>query len=34
METGTRETEVTLDGWYEGSLRQQRNDGGVCATMR
>ena len=25
-------TEVRLDGWCEGDLRQQRNDGG--ATMR
>ena len=33
-ETGTRETEVRLDGWSEGGLRQQRNDGGGCATMR
>ena len=32
--TGTRETEVRLDGWCEGRLRQQRNDGGGCATMR
>ena len=24
--TGTRETEVRLDGWCEGGLRQQRND--------
>ena len=32
--TGTRETEVRLDGWYEGVLRQQRNNGGGCATMR
>ena len=32
--TGTRETEVRLDGRYEGGLRQQRNDGGGCATMR
>ena len=31
---GTRETEVRLDGWCEGDLRQQRNDGGGCATMR
>ena len=23
-----------LDGWCEGGLRQQRNDGGGCATMR
>ena len=29
-----RETEVMLDGWCEGGLRQQRNDGGGCATMR
>ena len=32
--TGTRETEVRLDGWCEGGLRQQRNDGGGCTTMR
>ena len=32
--TGTRETEVRLDGWCEGGLRQQRNDCGGCATMR
>ena len=32
--TGTRETEVRLDGWCEGGLRQQRNDGGGCETMR
>ena len=25
---GTRETEVRLDGWCEGGLRQPRNDGG------
>ena len=31
--TGTRETEVRLDGWCEGGLRPQRNDGGGCATM-
>ena len=31
---GTRETEVRLDGWCEGGLRQQRNDGGGCTTMR
>ena len=30
---GTRETEVRLDGWC-GSLGQQRNDGGGCASMR
>ena len=23
-----------LDGWCEGGVRQQRNDGGGCATMR
>ena len=28
------ETEVRLDGWCEGGLGQQRNDGGGCATMR
>ena len=32
--TRTMETEVRLDGWCEGGLRQQRNDGGGCATMR
>ena len=32
--TGTRETEVRLDGWCAGGLRQQSNDGGGCATMR
>ena len=30
----TRETEVGLDGWCEGGLGQQRNDGGGCASMR
>ena len=30
---GTRETEVRLDGWCEGGLGQQRNDGGGCASM-
>ena len=28
-----RETDVRLDGWGEGGLRQQRNDGGGCVTM-
>ena len=32
--TGTRETEVKLDGWCVGGLGQQRNLGGGCATMR
>ena len=32
--TGMRETEVRMDGWCEGGIRQQRNDGGGCATMR
>ena len=27
-------TEVRLDGWCEGGFRQQRNDGGGCATIR
>ena len=31
---GMRETEVRLDGLCEGGLRQQRNDGGGCSTMR
>ena len=30
---GTSETEVRLGGWCEGGLRQQRNDGGSCASM-
>ena len=34
MADGTRETEVRLDGWCEGGFRQQRNDGGGCATIR
>ena len=25
---------LRLDGWCEGGLRQQRNGGGGCATMR
>ena len=29
--TGTRETEVRLDGWCEGDLGQQNNDDGGCA---
>ena len=29
-----RETEVRLDEWCEGGVRQQSNDGGGCATMR
>ena len=33
-EGGTRETEVRLDGWCEGGLRQQRNYGGGSAAMR
>ena len=32
--TGTKETEVRQVGWCKGGLRQQRNDGGGCATMR
>ena len=28
------ECEVRLDGWCEGGLRQQRNDGGGCTTTR
>ena len=27
------ETEVRRDGWCEGSLGQQRNDGGGCMTL-
>ena len=29
-----KETKVRMDGWCEGGLRQQRNDGGGCALMR
>ena len=29
-----RETEVRLDGWCEGGLRQWRNDGGGCSKNR
>ena len=32
--TGTRKTEVRLDEWFEGGLRQHRNDGGGCVAMR
>ena len=32
--TDMRETEVRLDGWCEGGLRQQRDDAGGCAIMR
>ena len=32
MEDGYEETEVRLDGWCEGGLGQQRNDGGGCAS--
>ena len=32
--SGAGETEVKLDEWCEGGLRQQSNDGGGCATMR
>ena len=32
--SGTRETEVMLNGWCEGGLGQLRNDGEGCATMR
>ena len=31
---GTRLTEVRLDGWCEGGIRQQRNDGGGCMKDR
>ena len=30
---GTMGTEFSLDGWCEGGLGQQRNDGGGCATI-
>ena len=30
---GTRETEVRLEGWCEGGLGQQRNDGRFWASM-
>ena len=32
--TSTRETKVRLDGWCEGGLRRQKNDGAGFATMR
>ena len=32
--TGTRETEIRLDGWCECGLRLQRNDGGAWAKDR
>ena len=28
------ETEVKLDGWCEGGVGEQRNDGGDCMTMK
>ena len=31
---GMRETKVRLDGWCEGGLGQQRNNGGGCMSMR
>ena len=34
MVGGTRETEVGVDGWCEGGLGQQRNEGGVCRSIR
>ena len=30
---GIRETDVRLDGWCEGGLVQQRNDGGGCVSI-
>ena len=33
MAEATRETEVRLDGWCEGGLGQQINDGGGCTSM-
>ena len=32
--SGMKKTEVRLDGWCEGGLGQQRNDGGGSASMR
>ena len=32
--SGTRETEVRLDGFCESDLGQQRNEGGGCASIR
>ena len=32
--TGTRDTEVRLDGWCEGGLEQERNDDGGGAKDR
>ena len=33
MEGFTRKTEVRLDGWCEGGLGQEWNDGGGCAII-
>ena len=33
MDCGYEGDEVRLDGWCEGGLGQQRNDGGGCASM-
>ena len=30
LRVGMRQTEVRLDGWCEGGLGQQRNDGRGC----
>ena len=31
---GMRETQVRMERWCEGDLRQQNDDGGGCALMR
>ena len=33
MDGGYEKTEVRLDGWCEGGIGQQMNDGGGCASM-
>ena len=34
VRVGGRYTDVRLDGWCEGGLEQQRNEGLGCATIR
>ena len=34
MEDGYEGDRGRMDGWCEGGLRRQRNDGEGCATMR
>ena len=34
MPVRIKKTEVSLDGWCDGGLGQQRNDGGGCASIK